>query len=478
MNANAAKYDEIIQALVTASKPVCITAEAGCGKTTAIASAVKQCEGKQLILTHTNAGVAALRAKLRKKDVRESQYRVDTIDGWIYKYASAFREISGLPQAYPNDSNGWNAVRDGANRLFEQDFIGDILQSTYTGVFVDEYQDCSLRQHEIILKLCRYLPPVRVLGDPLQAIFYFNDPVDWDKDVLAHYQRLIGLNFPHRWHQPETNSMLGDSICDIRQELEKGNSVDLRDYPVIKWLEWSEQQEECICLSADKEYPNEQVVGIHASKKDDTIPNQQGGFLDHETAKRLKGRYKCLEEMICKDLMQCSKNIDKHLKQGNFRAISNEIKNLILRSCGNRNPFGVESFGNEFALLESEQNLLHVNDVLDRVLNNRLMEVYRPELLEEMKRTIKEFHANAHKYSNFEDAAWEARTRTRKNERKIDEKKARIISRLLLIKGLELHHAIVLNADKLEKACQFYVAITRGSKSLTVLSKSPIFHWQ
>jgi hypothetical protein len=49
---------------------------------------------------------------------------------------------------------------------------------------------------------------------------------------------------------------------------------------------------------------------------------------------------------------------------------------------------------------------------------------------------------------------------------------ARIISRPLLIKGLEYDHALVLNAERLSST-ELYVALSRGRKSLTVVSKSP-----
>jgi DNA helicase-2/ATP-dependent DNA helicase PcrA len=43
----------------------------------------------------------------------------------------------------------------------------------------------------------------------------------------------------------------------------------------------------------------------------------------------------------------------------------------------------------------------------------------------------------------------------------------------LLLKGLEFDHAIVLDADDMN-ANNLYVALTRGSKTLTVVSKSRI----
>jgi hypothetical protein len=46
------------------------------------------------------------------------------------------------------------------------------------------------------------------------------------------------------------------------------------------------------------------------------------------------------------------------------------------------------------------------------------------------------------------------------------------VSRTLLVKGLEFDHAVVLNGAEYDVR-NLYVAMTRGSKSLTVLSGSP-----
>jgi superfamily II DNA or RNA helicase len=60
-----------------------VTAPAGCGKTHLIAQALaRHSELKPvLVLTHTNAGVAALRARLDKAGVAADRYRLSTIDG-------------------------------------------------------------------------------------------------------------------------------------------------------------------------------------------------------------------------------------------------------------------------------------------------------------------------------------------------------------------------------------------------------------
>jgi DNA helicase-2/ATP-dependent DNA helicase PcrA len=51
----------------------------------------------------------------------------------------------------------------------------------------------------------------------------------------------------------------------------------------------------------------------------------------------------------------------------------------------------------------------------------------------------------------------------------------RAVGSTLLLKGLEAEAAVILNAGALD-ARNLYVAMTRGSKALTVCSPSPVLH--
>ena len=64
-----------------------VTAPAGCGKTQLIAHALAAHRGTKpiLVLTHTNAGVAALHGQLVRAGVPTSAYRLSTIDGWAIR---------------------------------------------------------------------------------------------------------------------------------------------------------------------------------------------------------------------------------------------------------------------------------------------------------------------------------------------------------------------------------------------------------
>lgn len=78
-------------------------------------------------------------------------------------------------------------------------------------------------------------------------------------------------------------------------------------------------------------------------------------------------------------------------------------------------------------------------------------------------------HARADGQS-LEDAARRALARRANAGRRVE---PRAIGSTLLLKGLEAEHAVVLDADGMD-ARHLYVAISRASRSLTVVSRSPV----
>lgn len=69
-----------------------VIAPAGCGKTQLIVEALKRHAGDKpiLVLTHTNAGVAALRSRLDRAKVQPGRYRLSTIDGFAIRLVGMF----------------------------------------------------------------------------------------------------------------------------------------------------------------------------------------------------------------------------------------------------------------------------------------------------------------------------------------------------------------------------------------------------
>src|SRR5262249_33666666 len=78
-SASGLTVPELPELLATYNGIGYVVAPAGYGKTHLIASALQHAERRQLVLTHTYAGVNALRRKLRQVRVTDAACRIDTI---------------------------------------------------------------------------------------------------------------------------------------------------------------------------------------------------------------------------------------------------------------------------------------------------------------------------------------------------------------------------------------------------------------
>ena len=190
--------NDLAQSLADCDRGLVI-APAGCGKTYLIADAVQHDRDRQLVLTHTHAGVRAILNRLADFGVSSSRVRVTTLDSFALRYAAAFPGLSGWRTPNPRGDE-WLQIHSAAFKAFETRAIKQILKATYRGIYVDEYQDCSSAQHSMLLELSKTLP-CRVVGDPMQAIFrdiHKADALPWgtvEKDI----PKIGELTEPHRW---------------------------------------------------------------------------------------------------------------------------------------------------------------------------------------------------------------------------------------------------------------------------------------
>ncbi len=192
-----------------------VVAPAGYGKTYLLVDALNFLPEKELILTHTNAGVGAIMEKIKLLKIQNKKYSVFTLDGFMMLLIRAYVN----PKDFPLKSNGewdYEEAKALANKLLTYSVIKEILEISFSGVLVDEYQDCSLLQHEFILQLKKFLP-IRIVGDPMQSIFGWrnrnNKIVDMD-NLDEEFEFLGILDTPHRWN--ETAPKLGQEISEIR----------------------------------------------------------------------------------------------------------------------------------------------------------------------------------------------------------------------------------------------------------------------
>lgn len=448
---------------------VSIVSPAGCGKTELIARSVKVGAGRQLVLTHTHAGVNALRSRMHKYRVPSKQYALETLDGWCLKFAAAFPDMSQIEDRRPVDEE-WPAVRQAACQLLGNRNVRLVLTASYDGLYVDEYQDCTMDQHRLVCALTQILP-TRVFGDPLQAIFSFkgNEIVRWEDDVEQRFPRLDTLTTPYRWQH--ANTELGAWLLQLRRCILEDREVDLCRAPIC-WQQGSANQCQRGCS---------QCTVCRAHPLGDTVILFKKWNSACRDVARRTGRYEAIEEMACKRLLDFADALGASLGTpevlrvdlANFVGLCYTCKDEILRSARVREAL-------ERVINCSEVSaVLHFLEAVEACGNGRR---FCSDLWFDAKRALQRRHIDVQAHAGtLRDAAWAAREQTRRIGRGLPK---RLASTTLLVKGQQFDHAVIAEADNMRcdsgsqdtllGAKNFYVAATRASKSLTILSSSPI----
>ncbi len=447
-------------------------APAGCGKTWTIARAVTDHgRGRDLVLTHTHAGVDAIRRRLLEFRCPSSSVHVDTIAGWCLRLAAAFPATSRISTPTPRTNAEYLDIYASAAKLLHMRPYREILEASYTSVYVDEYQDCTTEQHAVIVSIADTLP-CRVVGDPLQSIFAFRDRpvVDWNADVHSQFSAVPGPSDPQRWVR--TNPALGAWLLRIRPQLEHGLPVELAGSPV-RWVPASDprylsatQAKTCFEVAKDA---NSSVVAIHSR-------HEQA----YKLASRLGGQYSCVEVVELEELYSAAEKIDQ--ASGAERALAvldfaercmtavGPAMRLHRESIANGKPTRTTKHREQRAALDAvaagsapetiANALTALYAIPDAVL-------YRREPLDEMRRACRALAEG--EAATLAEAAWVVRNRTRQRGRRL----ARCaMGTTLRVKGLEFDHAVVLAPDQYD-AQNLYVALTRGARSVSVVSASP-----
>ena len=451
------------------SKPSCssLLAPAGCGKTEAIARAVAISNGRQLILTHTHAGVRSIKRKLKANQVSNSRFNLETIDGWLLKYAASFPSMSGFTEIIPT-GDLWKSVRTAANNLFSSSIVREIISTTYNGVFIDEYQDCTLSQHAIIRKLAEIVP-VRVLGDPLQGILGFRKDrlVEWNEDVIPIFTPLEELRVPWRWKNK--NPELGEWLLKLRFDLLEGKRIDLSRISEITWHKFDPKTIYTITKSCMNKQGTFLAIQMHAN-------------MAHNFAKNYGGKLQSMEEMECKDLMSATKTFECSTGLALIQAVikfifacmskkdylSDVERRLRNPKAPNFSTMKNSLLGNSFQRLLYERDYPSIATILRATLDNKSLNIHRRELMLEMLRSLDTMETGI--YTDLSEAAWEVRSRTRRFGGNLGNA---IVSRPALIKGLEFDNVLIPNSDTLEGVKNFYVSATRAIHNLTIISSSP-----
>jgi DNA helicase-2/ATP-dependent DNA helicase PcrA len=454
-----------------------VVAPAGCGKTHSIALAIKRHDQKKpiLVLTHTNSGVAALRGRLDRAGVSRSAYRLTTIDGWAMKLISTFPQRAGHnPKILDleNPKIDYPNIRSAAAKLLKSENVHDVLASSYGRIFVDEYQDCSIRQHAVVYFAAKSLP-VCTLGDPLQAIFGFGPDslANWNEHVCKHFPIAGELSTPWRWINAGAEP-LGRWLLQARQGLLEGRSIDLTGAPDhVEWIRLD---------GAASDHPKLlQAARTRASARDGTVL-VIGDSINAESRYRIASSVAgavTVEAVDLRDLVNFARdfklNASDALQKVAYFAQS-VMANVgaadlvqratsLARGAARKEASDVERVAVDFLQKPSHAKII---DLLVEIGKEGGVRTYRPTVLRACITALQLCQGT--EGMTFHSAAVTVREQNRLHGRVIPR---RAIGSTLLLKGLEADVAVVLHADELDRR-NLYVAMTRGCQKLVICSKN------
>lgn len=473
---------------------------AGYGKTYTIVECLKHTAGKQLILTHTHAGIGSIKQKIHNANIAPTKYAIETISSFAQQFVHAYCRRSDIP---PQDRarEYHTFIIERAAKVLSSPLAQQAVVASYQGLFVDEYQDCSKAQHVLVQLLSQVLP-THILGDPLQGIFDFNgDRVDMDTD-LQEFTQFPELDIPHRWYKNGNNKALGDRLKSYRELL-------LRKDPII--------------LTADNS------IGIHIisikegdlfdststyRKKLDSIINNKTNLEGMDSLlilvpeydeivngkKMSKGsitqraklrdqidyakKLSLLEAIDDKLFYSLAKDADDLLKSiGKARKKHKKIKEAILNKLFQSsklgqwfNDEGLISKKNPADKITSDKirlpldtfikmpTALHLYNVVERLRKDLKMRYKREEVGRSFVNSLKQSHLNN---TSIHDAIKDNRNLIRRIGRKVNGK---CIGTTLLTKGLEFDTVVLINAHRFDSPNHLYVALTRCCKRLIVFT--------
>lgn len=457
-----------------------IAAPAGCGKTHLIAETLNSApSGKPiLVLTHTNAGVAALRGRLDQAGVARSAYRISTIDGWAMKLVKTFPRRSGQNPdilELKNPRTDYPAIRAGSLSVLANANVGDLLKATYARLIVDEYQDCGQEQHAMIVALANDLPTC-VLGDDMQAIFGWggNVLVDWTTQVLVDFPSLGTLNTPWRWTNAGCGAF-GQWLLDVRRALQSGQSFDLRYSPdEVSWVHISD--------------PND-MQKINAAAYT-TSPVTGGGTLIVCDGRRPTRHRKIASQVKGATVVENADLTDFVSFASAFRFdAAGAPEELIDFAADTLVGVGAAALKQRLRVLSQGTAQKQPNDVEQSILDfarlrtpqsavRFLVEVNKQAGVSPLRPAILRACLQAMNGCEHADQFYELAVRSREQARVLGRSvPKRAVGSTLLLKGLEADVAVVVDTDEMD-ARNLYVAMTRGARRLVVCSQSPIIHRQ
>lgn len=454
--------------------PCSLEMPAGTGKTHLLAAAAAVAAGEDrrtLVLTHTNAGVDAIRRRLRTFAVPSALVRVETITSWAFTLVGAYSTIAGITVGEVPDWKLSNDYINGAIRVASASAVRDVLRSSFDHLIVDEYQDTGTEQHELVLTLMGSIEKTIVLGDRLQSIFGFGGPVVSWEEVEKSFPAFSLEIEPYRWRGH--NEELGQWLLDVRPLLVEGQPFDFDDHQVtgLRFVRSNAVTDLGRVANSFRDI-TESVVLLDAWPAD---------VAAH--ASRLGGTYAVMEDLNGNFMRQ---QLDTLCSEGDHRlahwfasfakscltglaAIDGRVleKLALGQGVGHYTRRGFEGVLAALDDLRSNPTYAQLELTAEEVLRAPGVRVYRWEAWTD---TLEAIARTADSCETAHENLARIRDRLRRAGRA---PRQRIASRTVLVKGLEYDHVVIANLDKMRDPRNLYVALSRARKSVTVLGRSP-----
>lgn len=439
-----------------------VVAPAGHGKTEIIAN-VAAIGRRALILTHTHAGVHAIRSRLKRLGIPHAQVAVDTIAGWCMRYAHAFPGVAQPPDGMPQTGEQWNQLYRGAAWALRVQAIREVIGSSYDRILIDEYQDCHSLQHELAVGLSSIVPTL-IFGDPMQGIFEFaGATLSWDGEIHPGFPLAGTLETPYRW--AGKNPELGQWIAETREKLMRGELIDLAD-PRVTYRE-SDDAFDMSALFGGIEGKEGSFAAIHCNKT-----------ICYRLAKAANGGYQAIEEVAANRLRVFASDWDRaadgRARLQAFLALSEDCFHKKKPADGeapDSDDIVVQQAMRDLVLNLGDGNGAEAVTQLFSLARKRPQwKLYRNELWRDAERAANEVTAG--RAETMEAATFSVRQRASNSGRKMPK---RTVSTPLLLKGLEFDHVVIPDAthfgnERQAQAKLFYVAISRATRTLTIAS--------
>lgn len=466
---------ETTAARFIAALPVSVTLPAGTGKTHLLAEAARQVvaqDGRVLVLTHTNAGVHAIQRRLRTFGITDGA-RVFTLTSFGFLLARAYPDIGRVKVPSTPDWDDSENYITAAHRITTTHTIRRVLAASYSHALIDEYQDCSEIQHQLVCAIAEAIPATGVLGDPKQAIFGFrgNTLVTWEEVQARFPDHPIE---PKPWRWIEHNQPLGEWLIKARTALAPGRVIDFSAIKLPPGVEFrSSGADRRAAVNAALRYRPAGETTVVISPWENTARRAavdlNGAFtmMEEVAGGFMRDRLEELAATTPEQFATWLINLTKRCTCGHAQ-LNDGVKNRLKAgraTSGLKRP-GLEPALAAFDTVVANPSYTSLATAMGAIPDSASLRLHSHEAWNDIQTALRGAAAAGDNPDVLGSELARARDRIRHQGRR---NRSKVVSRTLLIKGLEYDHVVIADINQMTDVNNLYVALTRARKTITIV---------